>query len=119
MPKKTCNLIIESGNDYVIAVKGNQPKLYHHIQNTAVNQKPISRHIETEKTRDRLTKRTVEVFDYLDGVDPQWTQIKSLIRVERVGTRRGKPYHDIAYYISSLTGTLQRICSWYSWSLGY
>jgi predicted transposase YbfD/YdcC len=107
LSKKTCDLIIENGNDYVIAVKENQPKLYHHIQKTAANQKPISRHIETEKTRDRLTKRTVEVFDDLKGIDPKWTQIKSLIKVERVGTRRGKPYHDIAYYISSLIGTAQ------------
>ncbi|NEQ63674.1 MAG: ISAs1 family transposase, partial [Moorea sp. SIO4A1] len=105
MSKKTCQLIIESGNDYVIAVKKNQPKLHRHIQSTAANQKPKSRYIETKKNRDRLTTRTVEVFDDLNGIDPKWTGIKSLIRVERVGTRRGKPYHDIAYYISSLITT--------------
>jgi predicted transposase YbfD/YdcC len=28
--------------------------------------------------------------------------LKSLIKVERIGTRAGKSYHQVAYYISSL-----------------
>ncbi|MBD2597039.1 ISAs1 family transposase [Nostoc spongiaeforme FACHB-130] len=107
MPKKTCQLIIDSGNEYVIAVKENQPKLHRHIQSVAAKTKPTSRYIATEKTRDRLTKRTVEVFHDLNGIDPKWIGIKSLIRVERVGTRGGKQYHDIACYISSLICTAQ------------
>jgi predicted transposase YbfD/YdcC len=105
LSKKTCQLIIDSGNNYVIAVKNNQPKLHRHIQRIATLTKPTSRYIQTEKTRDRLTTRTVEVFDDLDGIDPQWTGIKSLIRVERVGTRGGKQYHEIVCYISSLIRT--------------
>lgn len=107
MPKKTCQLIIDSGNDYVIAVKENQPKLHRHIHNVAAKTKPTSRYIATEKTRDRLTKRTVEVFHDLEGIDPKWIGIKSLIRIERVGTRGGKQYHDLACYISSLICTAQ------------
>lgn len=34
--KKTCKLIIESGNDYVIAVKDNQPTLHNHIKRVAI-----------------------------------------------------------------------------------
>jgi c-di-AMP phosphodiesterase-like protein len=63
LPKKTCQLIIDSGNDYVIAVKDNQPKLHRYIQRIAAQQKPKSRCIETDKSRNRLTTRTVEVFD--------------------------------------------------------
>ncbi|MBD2512495.1 ISAs1 family transposase [Nostoc muscorum FACHB-395] len=105
MPKKTCELIIESCNDYVIAVKGNQPKLHSHIQRIAALRKPTSRIVEIEKTRDRLTTRTVEVFHELKGIDPKWIGVNSLIRVERVGTRKGKKYHEIVCYISSLLGT--------------
>lgn len=105
MPKKTCKIIIEGGNDYVIAVKDNQPKLHRHIQHIAATRKPTSRIIETEKTRDRLTTRTVEVFQNVNGVDPEWTGIQSLIRVERIGTRKGKKYHEIVCYISSLICT--------------
>lgn len=102
MPKKTCNLIINSGNEYVIAVKNNQPTLHRHIQRIAALHRPKSRYITTERTRDRLTTRTVEVFDELTGINPQWNGIKSLIRVERMGTRAGKPYHEVVCYISSL-----------------
>lgn len=105
MPKKTCKIIIESGNDYVIAVKGNQPKLHSHIQRVAATKKPTSRVVETEKNRDRYTTRTVEVFHDVNGIDPEWMGIKSLIRVERTGTRKGKKYHEIVCYISSLICT--------------
>jgi len=98
-------LIIDSGNDYVIAVKGNQPKLHRHIQHIAATKKPNSRVVETEKTRDRLTTRIVEVFHDVNGIDPAWTGIKSLVRVERFGTRKGKKYHEIVCYISSLICT--------------
>jgi predicted transposase YbfD/YdcC len=109
LPKKTCKIIIEGGNDYVIAVKDNQPKLHRHIQHIAATRKPTSRIIETEKTRDRLTTRTVEVFHDVNGVDPQWTGIQSLIRVERIGTRKGKKYHEIVCYISSLICTAKEL----------
>jgi predicted transposase YbfD/YdcC len=66
---------------------------------------PVSRYITTEKIRDRFTTRTVEVFHDLTGINQQWTGIKSLIKVERAGTRGGKPYHQIICYISSLIRT--------------
>jgi hypothetical protein len=53
LPKKTCEIIINTGNDYVIAVKDNQPKLHNHIKRIAAMRKPTSRVIETEKIRDR------------------------------------------------------------------
>nr|WP_026736523.1 ISAs1 family transposase [Fischerella sp. PCC 9605] len=107
MPKKTCQLILDSGNDYLIAVKDNQPKLHRHIQRIATTTKPASRYTATEKIRDRFTTRTVEVFHDLKGIDPAWLGIQSLIRVERTGTRSGKPYHKIVCYISSLIHSAQ------------
>ncbi len=102
MPKKTCQLIIDSGNDYVIAVKGNQPNLYRQIQHHTANTRPTSRYVATERTRNRVTTRTVEVFEALTSMTSQWLGLNSLIKVERIGTRAGKPYHQVAYYISSL-----------------
>ncbi len=43
----------------------------------------------------------------MNGIDPSWLGIKSLIRVERTGTRAGKPYHEVVCYISSLIHTAQ------------
>ncbi len=105
MPKKTCELIIDSGNDYVISVKDNQPKLHAHIHQVAMTKKPASRAVQIERTRDRVTQRTVSVFHELVGISPAWIGIKSLIKVERVGTRAGKKYHEIVCYISSLIRT--------------
>jgi predicted transposase YbfD/YdcC len=102
LPKKTCELIIDGGNDYVIAVKGNQQGLYRQIQYNTANTRPTSRYITTERTRNRVTTRTVEVFNDLTGINQHWVGLKSLIKVERVGTRAGKAYHQVAYYISSL-----------------
>ena len=89
----------------MIAVKDNQPKLHNHIKRIAAMRKPTSRVIETEKIRDRLTTRIVEVFHDVSGIDPEWIGIKSLIKVERYGTRKGKKYHEIVCYISSLICT--------------
>lgn len=100
-------MIIDSGNDYIVAVKGNQPKLYRHIQSVAAQLKPASRYITIETSRDRVTQRTVEVFHDLMGLAPDWTGLQSFIRVERIGTRAGKPYHEIVRYISSLRLTAQ------------
>jgi predicted transposase YbfD/YdcC len=107
LPKKTCKLIIERGNDYVIAVKKNQSKLHAHIQNIADIKRPASRDVSIERTRDRVTQRTVSVFHNLIGIPSGWSGIKSLIKVERVGTRNGKKYHEIICYISSMMQTAQ------------
>ena len=50
----------------------------------------------------RVTTRTVQVFNDLTGISNQWIGLNLLIKVERTGTRAGKPYHQVAYYISSL-----------------
>lgn len=86
----------------MIAVKENQPNLYNHIQRVASEKKPTSSDIRTEKTRDRITTRKVEVFDYLNGINPEWKEIKSLIKVERTGKRADKDYHEVVCYISNL-----------------
>lgn len=43
------------------------------------------------------------MFHNLNHISTDWVGLKSIVRVERVGTRAGKPYHETAYYISSLT----------------
>lgn len=91
----------------MIAVKDNQPNLHRHIQNVAATKPPTSRDVRIEKTRDRLTTRTIEVFHELVGIAPEWMGIKSLIKVERNGTRAGKQYQETVCYISSLRCTAQ------------
>ena len=40
--QKTLQLVLESGNDYLVAVKGNQAKLYEHLETVERHLQPIS-----------------------------------------------------------------------------
>ena len=53
--KKNTKLIIEGGNDYVITVKSNQPRLLTQLKTIAEAQKPCERFVDIEKTRERIT----------------------------------------------------------------
>ena len=100
--KKTIKLIIEGGNDYVVTVKGNQPRLLAQLKTIAEHQEPCDRFVDIEKTRGRTTCRIVKVFTELKNIDLDWVGVQSLIQVERIGIRSGKKYLQSNYYISSL-----------------
>lgn len=105
--KETTQLIISSGNDYLIAVKENQKKLYQQLKTLSQNQAPISTHVSEDNSHGRLLKRIVSVFKTLDSFEPKWKNITRIIKVERRGNRGSKDYHHIAYYISSLSKTAE------------
>jgi predicted transposase YbfD/YdcC len=100
--KKTTKLIIEGGNNYVITVKGNQPRLLAQMKTLASHQKPCERVVDIEQIRGRTTCRIVNVFTDIKGIDLDWLGLRSLIQVERIGIRSGKKYLQTNYYISSL-----------------
>jgi predicted transposase YbfD/YdcC len=102
LSKKTVQQIIDSGNDYVIAVKGNQPNLYKQIQQNMKLSQPQSVDTSFEEIRDRITERRVSVFDNLENISSQWVGLKRIVLVERFGTRASKSYSETAYYISSI-----------------
>lgn len=100
--KKTTELIIEGGNDYIVTVKGNQPRLLAQLETKAEYTQPYHRFVDVEKTRGRITCRIVNVFLDLSDIDLDWVGLQSLIQVERIGIRSGKPYQQTNYYISSV-----------------
>lgn len=101
-PKKTVEQIITSGNDYVIAVKGNQPKLYRALQAAFEHHTPHSIDDQVEHTRNRITQRTVSVLEQCVGLDAAWQAVQRLVRVERTGSRGTEPTHETMFYISSM-----------------
>jgi predicted transposase YbfD/YdcC len=109
LPKKTIEDIVNSGNDYVIKVKANQPKLHLQIQQHTQQQEPIQSHNAKERTRNRQSERIVKVFAPPDDLDPKWSEVGCVIRVERKGMRGDVPYERIGFYISSLAPNSQRI----------
>jgi len=116
--KKTTGLIIEGGNDYVITVKGNQPRLLSQLKTIAEAQKPCERFVDIEKTRGRTTCRIVKVFTELKNIDLDWVGVQSLIQVERRSIRSGKKYLQTNHYISSLVSTATNFANRIRYSLG-
>ncbi len=107
MPKKTVAQIINSGNDYCIQVKGNQPKLQQQIQANIATNKPVDSHFEAEKNRGRNENRLVEIYDDLSGISSDWVGLQKIIHVHRYGNRPTKSagincYDEHHFYIISL-----------------
>ena len=102
MPKKTIKIIIDSSNDYIVRVKGNQPHLYNQIvENTAFNEEAISYFEHMVKTRGRLETRKVYIYDNIQGIDSDWKGLKRLIKVERTRVNQGHIHQITGYYICS------------------
>ncbi len=107
MPKKTLSTIVESGNDYLVVVKGNQKTLHQQIKSHTNLTTPTRQFQQTEKTRDRLIHRTIEIFTTPANIDSHWAGVNSVIKIFRHGTRGNQDYQssDITYYVSSLSPT--------------
>ncbi|MBD2078268.1 ISAs1 family transposase [Phormidium sp. FACHB-592] len=103
IPKKTVEQILDSGNDFLITVKKNQPKLYEHLQTKFEQGNVQSVDDQTEQVRDRITQRTVNVLAADDELNVAWLGVQSFVRVERTGTRGTEAMHETMFYISSIT----------------
>lgn len=102
MPKKTVAAIIDSGNDYVIQVKGNQPTLLHVLTTAMERQPPLSSTTHDDQSRGRHERRTVSVFVPPEEAADGWKGLQRVIHVERQVSRNGKDTLAHHYYISSL-----------------
>jgi predicted transposase YbfD/YdcC len=103
--------IVEGKGDYLLALKGNQEKLFHdveflmlgHIRDDFVDC-PVSRHVEVEQGHGRLESRTyyqITAPSYLHGRS-DWKGLKTIGAAVRVYEENGVEKRDIRYYISSL-----------------
>ena len=78
IPKKNCQLITQSGNHYIGALKNNQPNLY---KETVANFIPNQTYFEINKGHGRVEKRTVSICQVPDHLT-YWPGLQTLIRVE-------------------------------------
>lgn len=110
MPKKTIKAIIASGNNYIVAVKGNQPRLYAQCLAIAGSRPADDCDDRRNHGHGRHERRIVSVWDAPATDDPlaintQWNNVARIIRVERTRqTGSGTPSSQTTYYISSRTG---------------
>lgn len=107
-PKKTLKQVVESGNDYLVAVKGNQGRLYQHLQIYFECLKPIAEHTHFIRGRGRVEHRCIKVYQPVGIALKEWEAIRSVLCVQRWGTRQGKEYHHTAFYISSAATSPQQ-----------
>ncbi|MBW4632187.1 MAG: hypothetical protein KME30_09865 [Iphinoe sp. HA4291-MV1] len=77
-------MIINSGNDYIAALKGNQPGL---LKDVKTNFTPEFTYEQINKGHGRVEKRHVSICQNLDGIRP-WPGLTTLIPVK--SERRGK-----------------------------
>jgi hypothetical protein len=103
--QKTLSLIVQQGNDYLVEVKGNQPKLMQQIERVSQQQQPVSSESQRERSRDRDVERLVDVYDDVSALEPEWANRERLIVVRRRGMRTGQPFDQVSYYLSSLSTT--------------
>ena len=111
--KKTCRLIVESGNHYLGALKGNQGNLHQSVQVHFVAEESCT---DISKGHGRIEHRTVSLCTTLDNI-PDWPGLQTLIRVEsqRQFKKGGHPRLEtetryyVAPFIESAEALAQRI----------
>ena len=94
-------MIINSGNHYLAAVKGNQPKLYQAVQEQFIPQETCSK---VNKGHGRIEKRKVSTMKSNLNI-PGWLNIQTIIKVESQRQTRYTIESETRYYISDLIET--------------
>jgi predicted transposase YbfD/YdcC len=95
-------LIVESGNDYLAALKGNQPNLFADVKTHFQVEQTFE---SLDKGHGRIEKRTVSICRDLSQIK-QWPGLRTLIRVESERSELLANMivvsRETRYYISSL-----------------
>lgn len=107
--------IISAGGDYVIALKGNQNKLYKAVSEYFNNPfdmshcKLVDVAVTKESNRNRIEQRKCLVTEALDGLQLKepWPGMKSCLLIESKRTKEGQESTESRFYISSLPANAQ------------
>ena len=106
MPKKTIETIVDSGNHYVVQVKGNQKSLFQEIQRVMVDQAPLDYFEQHEKGHGRHSSWYVYVFDAAQSPKArEWKNLQRFIHVHKCTWAKGKQTDMDRLYISDLSQT--------------
>lgn len=114
MPKKTVEVIVATGNDLLVQLKGNQPSLFQRLTTTYPAQSPANQHQGHEiGGHGRIERRTTRVWSLLPGAgtEPWHDHFCAFIEVQRrtevFDTRRQnwRERQETAYYLSTFALT--------------
>lgn len=104
--KEIVKTITDKKADYVIALKGNQPRLLEDVRQYFDSfSEEIPVFTTTEKDHGRIEKRNYQLLTELSWLPEQkeWAGLKAVGKVEAIVTKNGIVSSDIRYFISSLT----------------
>jgi predicted transposase YbfD/YdcC len=109
--KNIAATIVQDGGDYVLALKGNQGKLFDDVQlvmdsciRNGSTDGPVSHYLEAEEGHGRVEERQYYQMTaprWLHGRS-EWKGLKTIGAVVRVYTEKGVEKSDTRYYVSSL-----------------
>lgn len=87
-------------------MKANQKHLLAQIKENISQSDPIQIYIEEQKNRGRQESRHVELYYNIDGISPDWLNLKAIVYVRRSGYRKDAGHYDQEhFYITSLATT--------------
>lgn len=86
----------------MIALKGNQPKLAQALKDCHTTTEALSQAHQVDTTHQRQVHRQAWVYQAPTFLQQHWKGLRSLIWVERWGTRKGRPFHEQVGYVSDL-----------------
>lgn len=92
-------MIVNSGNHYLAALKGNQPNLYRTVTQQFIPHQTIC---TVNKGHGRIEKRTVSICPF-NFTQSSWNSISTAIRVESQRIIRDRQESETRYYISDLS----------------
>jgi len=107
--------ILDKGADYLVGLKGNQPKLedevFHYFDQAKLYNYEgtgIDSHISCEKDHGRMESREVRTLTELDWLEQAevWT-IRTIIEVKSERVIKGKTETGTRYYLSSRSGSAE------------
>jgi predicted transposase YbfD/YdcC len=113
--KEVAEVILDQKGDYLLAVKENQPTLYHDI--VALVDKALcsdfagmryAELLEHDKGHGRQETRTYTVIYEPKGLSTidQWAGLRAIVAVSRRRVVDGKESDELSYYISSSTAAI-------------
>ena len=105
--QKIIKAVIESKNDYLIAVKKNQMTLYKEIELLTIKEEPLSINVRKERSHGRKITRKTSVFINKSIRHKSCPKFQGLVKVERSGNRGVKDYQETVYYVTSLVADAQ------------
>lgn len=100
MPKKTLDEIVESGNDYTVQVKANQPNLCKELQLTEQTTPYTDTHIIQQDKNGVKTTWQAYQYPFTSSLD-KWKTIATLLVIHKITIVNHTLTYHKRYYISN------------------